>query len=231
MSQKVRTHVYLDGNLKLKASSLFKELGLSLSDAVNLFLSQAITEKGIPFKIYLPSKDTTKAIDEVENGDVEETSILQLMIDSKENEIIPKKFKPLLEKSKFSLDAECQKLILCRHWKEILDGESIEGYIQAKHEWLEKYKAKNKGKVKDFLECNLKAMIEAKYFECSITYAILRQVNLDIETMYKHYELEYKSSQNQQDNNSTKLDFVQYINGELIITDLFRVNMDGFCKL
>ena len=43
-SQKVRTNIYLDQQTKEQAKELFKKFHLSLSDAVNLFLSQSVLE-------------------------------------------------------------------------------------------------------------------------------------------------------------------------------------------
>ena len=55
-NEKVRTNVYLDINMKKKAQEIFKQYGLGLSDAFNIFISQVVMEKGIPFqiKIILP---------------------------------------------------------------------------------------------------------------------------------------------------------------------------------
>ena len=37
--------------IKQEASDLFESLGITLSDAINLFLHQAIREGGIPFEL------------------------------------------------------------------------------------------------------------------------------------------------------------------------------------
>jgi len=41
-TQKVRTNIYLDQETKIQAKELFKKFHISLSDAVNLFLSQSV---------------------------------------------------------------------------------------------------------------------------------------------------------------------------------------------
>jgi DNA-damage-inducible protein J len=41
----------MDDNLKEEADKLFKSLGMSLSAAVNIFISQAVREGGMPFAI------------------------------------------------------------------------------------------------------------------------------------------------------------------------------------
>ncbi len=70
-TQKVRTSIYLDQQTKEEAKELFKKFHISLSDAVNLFLSQSVIEQGLPFQVKLPNEETKKAMREVENGDTE----------------------------------------------------------------------------------------------------------------------------------------------------------------
>ena len=47
----VNTSIKIDEKTKKEAQKLFKDLGLSLSTAINIFLKQAVREKGIPFYI------------------------------------------------------------------------------------------------------------------------------------------------------------------------------------
>ena len=47
----VNTSIKIDEKTKKEAQELFKDLGLSLSTAINIFLKQAVREKGIPFYI------------------------------------------------------------------------------------------------------------------------------------------------------------------------------------
>ena len=47
----VNTSIKIDEETKKEAQKLFKDLGLSLSTAINIFLKQAIREKRIPFYI------------------------------------------------------------------------------------------------------------------------------------------------------------------------------------
>ena len=47
----VNTSIKIDEKTKKEAQELFKDLGLSLSTAINIFLKQAIREKGIPLYI------------------------------------------------------------------------------------------------------------------------------------------------------------------------------------
>jgi DNA-damage-inducible protein J len=83
LNNKTSTNVYLDTNMKNKAQEIFKQYGMGLSDAFNMFLSQAVLEKGIPFKIQIPNNETLKAMQEVENGETQEVSFEQLKEDMK----------------------------------------------------------------------------------------------------------------------------------------------------
>ena len=47
----VNISIKIDEETKKEAQKLFKDLGLNLSTAINIFLKQAIREKGIPFYI------------------------------------------------------------------------------------------------------------------------------------------------------------------------------------
>ena len=67
-SQKIRTNVYLDISTKQKAQEIFKEYGLGLSEAFNIFLSQAVIERGIPFQIKIPNDETLKALQDARNN-------------------------------------------------------------------------------------------------------------------------------------------------------------------
>ena len=65
---KVNTNISLDPALKAEAVALFKNIGLDLSTAISLFLSQAVREKKIPFEIKLdiPNETTIEALNEKE---------------------------------------------------------------------------------------------------------------------------------------------------------------------
>ncbi len=67
-AQKVRTNVYLDSNMKEQAKQIFKKYGVSLSDAINMFLTQSVMERGLPFELKLPNEETIQAIEDARNG-------------------------------------------------------------------------------------------------------------------------------------------------------------------
>ena len=59
-------NVRVDSALKQEAESLFDDLGLSMSAAINMFLLSAINYNGIPFEIKrpTPNAETKVALDE-----------------------------------------------------------------------------------------------------------------------------------------------------------------------
>ena len=67
-NEKTRTNVYLDRAMKEQAQKIFKQYGMGLSDAFNIFLSQAVMEKGIPFQIKIPNEETAQVIQDARDG-------------------------------------------------------------------------------------------------------------------------------------------------------------------
>ena len=53
---------------KKEASRILKDLGLDLSTAINIYLTQIIKKGGIPFMIDEPSDETLRAIKDAEEG-------------------------------------------------------------------------------------------------------------------------------------------------------------------
>jgi len=69
VQQKSRTNIYLDVNIKDQAKEIFNQYGLSLSQAVNIFLTQSVLNRGIPFNIKIPNEETLQAMRDVETGE------------------------------------------------------------------------------------------------------------------------------------------------------------------
>ena len=51
MANTIPTQVRIDAELKDKANEIFKNLGLNMSTAINIFLNQCVINKGFPFMI------------------------------------------------------------------------------------------------------------------------------------------------------------------------------------
>jgi DNA-damage-inducible protein J len=76
---KETTSVKLDKQSKENAKVIFKELGITMGDAFNMFLSQVNLHHGLPFEVKIPNETTLKTIEEAREGkDVEEFSINEI---------------------------------------------------------------------------------------------------------------------------------------------------------
>jgi DNA-damage-inducible protein J len=72
----------VDPRIKAKARKLFDHMGLTLSDAIRLFLYQSVAEKCIPFSIRIPNATTHVALQETTHlKNLEKTSLKQLQKD------------------------------------------------------------------------------------------------------------------------------------------------------
>ncbi len=60
------TQIRIDEETKEKATELFADLGMDMSEAVNIFLHQCIMQNGLPFKVEKPmfSEETLQAMEE-----------------------------------------------------------------------------------------------------------------------------------------------------------------------
>lgn len=59
-------HVRVDENIKNQASETLALMGLSVSEAVRVFLTRVVAEKQIPFEIKVPNSATQAAMAEAE---------------------------------------------------------------------------------------------------------------------------------------------------------------------
>ncbi len=53
------TQIRIDADVKQQATALFKNLGLDMSGAVNLFLHQCLIHNGLPFAVEMPQYNQT----------------------------------------------------------------------------------------------------------------------------------------------------------------------------
>lgn len=58
----------IDPEVKKEAESILKNLGLSVSNAYELFYRQVIANRGLPFELKVPNKKTMKAIENSRQG-------------------------------------------------------------------------------------------------------------------------------------------------------------------
>jgi DNA-damage-inducible protein J len=70
MANTTNLNIRVDKELKRKAETIFNELGLNMSTAMNMFLRYSVRYGGIPFELRLekPNAETLSAIDDVNNN-------------------------------------------------------------------------------------------------------------------------------------------------------------------
>jgi len=85
ISVKETTSIKLDVEVKTKAKEIFKELGITMGEAVNIFLSQVTLHKGLPFEVKIPNEETRKAIEDARQGINMESISLEEMIAEQKN--------------------------------------------------------------------------------------------------------------------------------------------------
>ena len=63
-------HIRIEPSVKQRAEETLKDLGLSITEAINVFLNQVILNDGIPFEIKKPrfNKESIQAMEDTKNG-------------------------------------------------------------------------------------------------------------------------------------------------------------------
>lgn len=59
-------HVRVNEQVKIQASEALASMGLSVSDAVRVFLTRIAAEKQLPFALKVPNAETRAALDEAQ---------------------------------------------------------------------------------------------------------------------------------------------------------------------
>ncbi len=65
-AQTTMLHVRVDEATKQEATAALEAVGLSVSDAVRLFLKRVVAEKGMPFELRVPNAETLAAFEEAD---------------------------------------------------------------------------------------------------------------------------------------------------------------------
>ncbi|MBV9393399.1 MAG: type II toxin-antitoxin system RelB/DinJ family antitoxin [Methylobacteriaceae bacterium] len=68
MPKKASINVRIEPALKERAEHVFAALGVSMSDAIGMFLRQVVMRRGMPFDLAIPNADTLAAFEELERG-------------------------------------------------------------------------------------------------------------------------------------------------------------------
>jgi len=75
-------HVRIEKKLKSKAVKTFGAMGLTLSEAVRVFLTRAAADQAFPFELRVPNAETVAAIKAGDRGEVVKFgSVEELMAD------------------------------------------------------------------------------------------------------------------------------------------------------
>ena len=85
MSLNATVRARVDSNLKQEVEEILKEIGLSTSQAITLFLKRIKYEKGIPFELKVPNATTIQAMEEAQQNIGETISFEEFLEESKAN--------------------------------------------------------------------------------------------------------------------------------------------------
>lgn len=72
----------VDSNLKQEVEEILKEIGLSTSQAITLFLKRIKYERGIPFELKVPNATTIQAMKEAKDNIGETISFEEFLEES-----------------------------------------------------------------------------------------------------------------------------------------------------
>jgi len=83
MATKVQTSLRLDEDVLIEAKQILKSLGMNFTEAVNIFTNMVVQEKGLPFAVKIPNKETQNAMKEFESGKTEKVTLAELEEEAK----------------------------------------------------------------------------------------------------------------------------------------------------
>lgn len=66
MAATAMVHVRVDEQVKMQAAETLESMGLSLSDAIRVFLTRIVADKEMPFSIKAPNAESRAAMAETE---------------------------------------------------------------------------------------------------------------------------------------------------------------------
>lgn len=64
MSTTTMVHVRVDNEIKAQATEALSAMGLSVSEAVRIFLKRVVTEQAMPIELKVPNAETRAAMEE-----------------------------------------------------------------------------------------------------------------------------------------------------------------------
>ncbi|AFC71135.1 type II toxin-antitoxin system RelB/DinJ family antitoxin [Rickettsia australis] len=80
MENTVDIRIRVSADIKIEAEEIFKQMGMTMSEAMRIFLNQCINSGGLPFKphIKIPNKETLESFKQAENGEFESYNLNNL---------------------------------------------------------------------------------------------------------------------------------------------------------
>ncbi len=76
----------IDSNVKEEARLIFKQMGITLSDGIRLFLHQVIADRALPFVVKIPNRKTLDAMEAARKGKTESVTLDDLTEEWKASE-------------------------------------------------------------------------------------------------------------------------------------------------
>jgi DNA-damage-inducible protein J len=68
MSKNAFVRARTDSDLKARVEAIFAQVGLNMTDAINLFFHQVEMHNGLPFEVRIPNAETRQALCDLEEG-------------------------------------------------------------------------------------------------------------------------------------------------------------------
>jgi DNA-damage-inducible protein J len=68
MGKTTTVRARIEPELKDKAEHIFRQLGLTTTQAITLFYKQVELQKGLPFNVVIPNETTRKTFDDTDTG-------------------------------------------------------------------------------------------------------------------------------------------------------------------
>jgi DNA-damage-inducible protein J len=82
MSLDATVRARIDVQLKQEVEEIFKQIGLTTSQAITIFMNRVKLDRGIPFELKVPSAKTLQAMEEADNRIGETVSYEEFMKES-----------------------------------------------------------------------------------------------------------------------------------------------------
>ncbi|MGI0483544.1 type II toxin-antitoxin system RelB/DinJ family antitoxin [Geminocystis sp. CENA526] len=69
MSKTGTVRARIEPDLKIRVEHIFQKLGLSTTEAINLFYKQVELQQGLPFEVKIPNEITQKTLEKTDRGE------------------------------------------------------------------------------------------------------------------------------------------------------------------